>query len=60
MCRGGGVANGYRRTVGPGSHVEPEYILHTILIQSFDSLPGFAEQGDLVRCSRQDMECTMQ
>ncbi len=36
-----------------------QYILHTFLIQSFDSLPSFAGRGDMVRCSRQDMECTL-
>ena len=37
-----------------------QYILHTILIQSFDSLPGFAGRGDLVRCWRQDRKCRIQ
>ena len=31
----------------------------TFLLQSFDSLPGFAEWGNMVRCSRQDMECSV-
>ena len=38
---------------------EPRNLSYTFLIQSFDSLPGFAGWGNMVRCSRQDRKCTM-
>ena len=52
-------AAGQARVVQRGSSIQNAYKAHTIFRKSFDSLRGFAGQGDMVRCSRQDMECTL-